>query len=494
MVGKLIRKVVNNFGLKFLALLFALVLWVVVVNIDDPINVQSYTTSVTLVNENYITEQDKYYEVLGGDNTVSFSVSAKRSVQRELSNSDFKATADMEKIEHDEKSGNWRVPVTVSVQKAGNDVRIVSKQLYKEIELVDLGRTQIRIIADTKGMVADNCALGEVQIVGSNLMKISGPASIISRIDKVTATINVEGMSSDVTDSVVPVFFDAEGNVIDTTKLTLNISTVAVAAQILSTKEVALEFLTTGTPASGYVATDVSYSPESVRIKGESTTLNPVNKITIPEEVLDLTGVTASIETTVDISSYLPKGTSLVLNSDASIEVRVTVEPVVTRTLWVPVKNLVIENLGDGFLADYMEENIAVEVSGAKSVIDALNAEKISGTADASGLGGGEHYLAVTLAPGEEEYNVINAPRVFAAIRDTGAPGEEGGGTDSPAAGEESGDAPEGTNGTAGSGSHGTGAGDSTGGTSGSQKPDEDDEEDKETEDDDAGGRGPQPD
>lgn len=489
MVGKLIRKVVNNFGLKFLAVLFALVLWVVVVNIDDPINVQSYTTSVTLVNENYITEQDKYYEVLGGDNTVSFSVSAKRSVQRELSNSDFKATADMQKIEHDEKSGNWRVPVTVSVQKAGNDVRIVSKQLYKEIELVDLGRTQIRIIADTKGMVADNCALGEVQIVGSNLMKISGPASIISQIDKVTATINVEGMSSDVTDSVVPVFFDAEGNVIDTTKLTLNISTVTVAAQILSTKEAALEFQTTGRPAAGYVATDISYSPESVRIKGESTTLNPINKITIPEEVLDLTGVTSSIETTVDIASYLPKGTSLVLNSDANITVVVTIEPVVTRTLLIPVKNLVIENLQEGFLANYMEESIAIEVSGAKSVIDALDAEKISGTADATGLGGGEHYLAVTLAPGEDAYNVLNEPKVLAAIRDAEMP--EGDGVQGNS-GENEGSGGAGTaDGAGGSGSQGAGTDDSSDGSpSGSQRPDED-EEDKE--DGDKGSVNPQP-
>ena len=249
MLKKLIRKLTNNFGLKILAALSAIILWVIVGSIDDPVGVQRFTASVSLTNENYITEQNKCYEVLDGDNTVTFSVSAKRSIRRYLSNSDFRAVADMERIEYDEKSGNWRVPVTITAQRYSTEVRIVSKQLYKEIELVDLGRTQKPIMADTKGVVADNCALGDVSIVGANLMNISGPASIVSRIDTVTATINVDGMSADVTDSVVPTLFDAEGNVIDTTKLTLNITTVTIKAQILGTKDVALEFQTTGEPA-----------------------------------------------------------------------------------------------------------------------------------------------------------------------------------------------------------------------------------------------------
>ena len=43
----------NNFGLKILAVLFAVVLWIVVVNIDDPSNSKPYTTSVSLENKSY---------------------------------------------------------------------------------------------------------------------------------------------------------------------------------------------------------------------------------------------------------------------------------------------------------------------------------------------------------------------------------------------------------------------------------------------------------
>ena len=54
MLQKFGKKVMNNFGLKILAVLFAVVLWIVVVNIDDPSNSKPYTTSVSLENKSYM--------------------------------------------------------------------------------------------------------------------------------------------------------------------------------------------------------------------------------------------------------------------------------------------------------------------------------------------------------------------------------------------------------------------------------------------------------
>ena len=58
MLQKFGKKVMNNFGLKILAVLFAVVLWIVVVNIDDPSNSKPYTTSVSLENKSYITSME----------------------------------------------------------------------------------------------------------------------------------------------------------------------------------------------------------------------------------------------------------------------------------------------------------------------------------------------------------------------------------------------------------------------------------------------------
>ena len=84
----------NNLGLKVLAALFAFILWVVVINVDEPVRTVPYTVSVKTENEDYITSNGKYFELLDGNNTVTFNVSAKRTYQEKLSNADFSAVAD----------------------------------------------------------------------------------------------------------------------------------------------------------------------------------------------------------------------------------------------------------------------------------------------------------------------------------------------------------------------------------------------------------------
>lgn len=89
MLQKFGKKVMNNFGLKILAVLFAVVLWIVVVNIDDPSNSKPYTTSVSLENKSYITSMGKWADYLDGKNTITFSVYAKRSVHNTLTNANL---------------------------------------------------------------------------------------------------------------------------------------------------------------------------------------------------------------------------------------------------------------------------------------------------------------------------------------------------------------------------------------------------------------------
>lgn len=431
MLRRLGKKITNNFGLKLLAAVFAIVLWIVVINIDDPTLVLPFTTSVIAENTDYLTAQKKYFEVLDGKNTITFNASAERSVLTEMSNSDFSATADMEKIEYNENTGTYRVPVTITPKRYTNKVTVTSKQLYLEVVLEDLGTSQKVIVANTRGTVADGCALGNLEVVGSNLLKVSGPASIISQIDSAVATINVDGVSTDVTDSVVPILYDEAGNAIDTTRLTLSLDTVTVSAQILSTKDVSLEFDTTGKVADGYMITGIEYPLETVRIKGESAILNPINKITIPAEVLNVTDITDDLVTTVDITSYLSSGTSLVLASDAKIEVTIKVEPVMKKTFEIPVANLTVENLREAYLLEFDEDVIVVEISGPESVISELRAKNITGTVNAGGMGVGKHRLEVSFALEEHCWltETVKVPAVIsgdenAAVNDGAGQGE----------------------------------------------------------------------
>lgn len=404
MFQKIGKKLMNNLGLKILAVLFAVILWEVVVNIDDPNQTRVYTTSVSLENKSYITDMGKWADYLDGKNTVTFSVYAKRSIHQNLSNSNFTATADAQKVEYDEQTGTYRVPVTISCNRNSSSVTVTTKELYIDLELDDLASEQFPIKTDTTGTVADGCALGDVEITDTNVMKVSGPATVVSQIETVVATIDVDGMSSDITDRVSPALYDADGNAVDTTKLTLSVSTVNINAQILNTKDVELEFLTTGTPAEGYRAGEITYTPQTVRIKGEAAVLNMINKITIPAEVLDLTDVTADIEKTVDISTYLPSGTSLVISSDARIDVIVGVEAEKTRTLRIPVANLSVVGQTSDETIQYDADTVMLTVTGRMSLIDALDEAAVTGSIDVTDLRAGTHSVLAEFDLDADDY------------------------------------------------------------------------------------------
>lgn len=407
MLKTLGKKLMNNFGLKLLAILLAIVLWMVVINIDDPVVRKTMTLSVTMKNQDYITEMGKYMDILGDSNTVTFTYTTKRGIWENISSTDFSATADLKKIEAKE-NGTYRVPVIVSANRNASQITIESKQLYLEVTLEDLGKKQFQIKANTSGTVADGCALGNVTIDNANVVQVSGPVSLVNAIDSVVATVNVDGMSADITDNVVPVFYDVNGEVIDTTKLEKSIDTVNITAQILNTKDIPLELSYMGEPEAGYCLTEVLSNPKTVRVKGTAATLNTLDRVVVPAEVLDLTGVTSDVEKTIDISTYLPEGVSLVISSDAKVNITAKIEEMETKEFRIPISNITAAGLKTGYQLAYAEKYLNVSIRAGRTALGYLNSANITGTIDVENLKEGTHTVTVILELDRTIYEISN--------------------------------------------------------------------------------------
>ncbi len=391
MLKKILKRVTNNFGLKILAVVFAAALWLAVVNIDDPTTTRTFTATVNIENGDYLTKLGKYYEVVNESNMISFKVSGKRSYLERMSNADFRAVADLKTVENLN-----RVPVEISVQRYGGYVTVASKVNYLEISVEDLVSKPFMVTVQTEGDVANHHALGDTS-TSPTLIRVSGPASVIDTIDRAVATVNVEGMSQDVTDSVIPVLYDKDGNEVDTKDLSFNIQNVMVSMQVLDTKEVTLNFQTTGTLPEGYEYVGIEYHPQTVTVKGISSVINTINSITIPREVLDLTDATGNIEKDVDITAYLPAGASLTDNKQAKISVQVKIEKHERRTFEVPTANITVNNLSDRYRAKFLKDTIKVQLEGLASELDALDAQALTGSIDVSGMLEGEHTVNLEL-------------------------------------------------------------------------------------------------
>ncbi len=391
MLNRIIKMITNNFGLKILAVVFACVLWLAVVNIDDPVTTRSFTTTVSVENNDYLTGIGKYYEIVNNSNTITFKVSGKRSYLERMSNSDFRAIADLELIENLE-----RVPIEITPQRYNSYVTIASKVYYLELAVEDLVSRPYVISVETEGNPMDQHALGEMS-VSPTLLRVSGPASVIERIDKAVATVNVENMAQDMTDSVIPVLYDKEGKEVDTKDLSFNIQNVMVSVKILDVKEVPLNFQTSGTLQEGYEYVDMEYKPETVQIKGVSSVLNTINNITVPEEVLDLTDATGDIEKEVDISAYLPEGATLMDNSQAKVSVTVKIEKHERRKFKVPTANITVSNLAGRYSVAFLKDTVEVELEGLAKDLDALDETTLTGSINVGGMTEGEHTVSLEL-------------------------------------------------------------------------------------------------
>ena len=337
----------------------------------------------------------KSYSIINDSGTVTFRVTAKRSIIERLTNSDFKATADMENIElHDD--GTAIVPIDISAVRYSSQLDIDRKKKNLELAVEDLQSNQFKITAEATGTPAEGSAVGELKVSPDVHNLRSGICRVM--ISKVQAVIDVSEKFSDVEDNVVPVVYDASGNTLDTSKLTFSQDTVQISAQILSVKEIPINCETGGQLESGYQQIGVDCEPKKIKVMGTAEKLNKVTMITIPGEALDISGAKETLTKDIDISTYLPDGVTLVDSSQAKkVKVTIAIEQTETKNFNVPVKNIKSFNLSDDYSIEYQGDKIPVTLKGYTSDLESLSAEDVMLSVDASGVQPGTNTLPLTL-------------------------------------------------------------------------------------------------
>ena len=79
------KMLTNNLTLKLLSVVAAIMLWLVVMNIDDPYTYRDFSpVQVTMLNENVVTDQGKVYKIEDGSDVISLRVWGKKSILRDL--------------------------------------------------------------------------------------------------------------------------------------------------------------------------------------------------------------------------------------------------------------------------------------------------------------------------------------------------------------------------------------------------------------------------
>lgn len=426
MFKKLMKHLTNNLGLKLLSVLFSVMLWLVVVNIANPEATKNFSIPVTIQNKEVIEEMGKVPDVVGDTDIATFYITGPRNYVEDMDADDFNVTADLSQVDLTNADEKKLVRIEVTPKKNDKYITVHQKTVNMQITLEELAEKNFVISPVTTGTPAEGCAIGEVEVT-PNLLAVSGPESIVSKISKVTATINVNGISGDVTDSVVPVLYDEEGNVISSDLLEMNQSMVNIKANILGTKSLTIHCDVTGEPADGYEYKGLEYAPQTITVKGEPEVLNTMNAITIPSEVINITGATGNVENTIYIEQYLPEGVSLVDEEGNQVAVKALIVQKQSRVFNFPVANINVEGLRDSYELTYNANVTALPLTirASQEDIDAFDIGSVQASIDVKNLEPGLHTVQLEITINNDKYEVVERVSVQINIRDKEAENQD---------------------------------------------------------------------
>lgn len=346
-------RLINNLLWKVLSVLAAIVLWLIVVNIDDAVtSTKIRNVKVNMLNMEALTSKGQMCRVEEDTDVVDITVYARRSVLSKLSASDFVATADMQK--------NLRYDSMVKIE-----VAYVGSMSSSSIQKMETSRTnvivnieesvteQFKVSVETEGYPSSGLVKGSA-IPEQTLVEITGPVSVVKRISKVLAKVNITGITGTQVRICKLQLLDSDGDEIDGTYLEYigKDTDFEVTVTTLNKKLVGISFDISKAAPEGHGLVAVSYKPETVTIAGVKSEISAIYNLNIPPEALNPNRETGRIEQTVDISKYLPEGIIIPEEDEQEIVVTMDIQPLVTNIYSFQPGKIQYLNIQEGLAID----------------------------------------------------------------------------------------------------------------------------------------------
>lgn len=376
----------NNIGLKIISILAAFILWVIVVNVDNPVVKKTFqNVTVEITNADAISDEGKTFEIIGDSDTISVTVEAQRSVIESMTSDYIKATADMRNI-----TFMNTVPIELRASRFSERISsLTTRTPNLSVVIEEKLEKQIKIVARPDGKVAKGYIVGEID-PALDVITVSGPESLISTVKEAVVAVDVTDMNETFTSSCEVLVIDKNGDVITDPMLEVSKNEISTKVEILETKEIPVTAYYVGTPAQGFSATGIVISdPSSVVVAGKGTNFDKLSSIRIPDSNLSVDGAIDNVTKTVNIGKYLPSGVVFAdENFSGDIDLIAVIEAHDKTEISIPKENITVTNLPEGYTAYvvYGEDAITFEVSGLQADLDNLAVWDYTASIDALSL------------------------------------------------------------------------------------------------------------
>lgn len=409
------KNMINKFTLKVLSLIIAILIWLLVRNVDDPIVVRTfYEIPVSIENASYLAENLEIPLLVDGKDTVKVRVKGASSVVSKLKKEDIKAVADMTQIISKDTT-----PIMVPVEVTGtgiSDSDITVRPRNIQVDIEKQKSVEKTIAVSTGDTQPDkDYEIGNLK-ANPEKVTISGPETIINKIDKVVALIDVTGRKeSNIEIKSQLKIYDKNLDELSPKQLEyLNIkeisdNTIRIQAQFWKVKQnVKIKAEYSGEPKRGYEVDSINLVPDTISVAGTDEALKKLeqegNTLEIPGKYIDVTDKAGDFEQNIDLSELLPEDLKLVRDLNSSVIATVKILPYNSRDYEVSVTQIEADNKAEDLDLVFQDEQITIRAKAKEQDLDSLSAANIQVQIDLSGYGEGEYEVPVTVTlPGGYE-------------------------------------------------------------------------------------------
>lgn len=385
----------NNLVLKISSLAVAFLVWIIVVNVSNPIVTRNISVPLNVVNANIITDAGKTYSLMGA-NSVTVSYEVRSRDQSRISASDFNASIDL----GDMYDITGAVPIAVEVVNNKDLIigAVASKPSIVRVSIEDLQRKEFTLTTKITGTPSDGFSVGEVKLDKTNVV-VTGPVSVIGQISQIGVEIDVSGLDSNESGRAELKYFDANGNafVISDSRVSKSFDNVGYSLVMLNGRTLELNFDVGGTVAQGYKFTGAESTTKSIQVRGQPEVLEGLDSITVPASALSVEGATGDVNITVDIKNFLPANVTAV--GDTKVNVTLKVEALDKKSLTLTVNDLNIVGAKPGAATNIVPEKITVVVSGLSANLESVTNADLKATLDVSEMNSGSNTGSLKFEP-----------------------------------------------------------------------------------------------
>ncbi|OON91564.1 MAG: hypothetical protein ATN32_10355 [Candidatus Epulonipiscium fishelsonii] len=409
----------TNLMWKLFSLAVAALLWLIVINTQNPIlpkQINNFPITIKGISQ----IEEKGYVILNQEElekmTIDIDIIGGRLEVDELvknKNDLINSTLDLTP---------FATFLTDQSEKVERAVVINTIVLIDEVTVEGTSPKIVNVIFEkeaSKTLPIEYEIIGEDKDKGSPIIKtlmsqvtVTGAKSIIENLDKAVIEINLSEFNKDNMRQTLPInIIDVGGNIAENVRS--SIKDVDVIIPIGKEKFVPIEPQFTGALPNEYIKTNTILSPRQVKVVGDEEVIDELQSLKL--EPISLDNKIYSITQEAEI--LLPEGVEIVDRVDDSVIVTLEIQKEKTHEFVIDTSNINFDVIGlkEGLTFDIIENQITLTLSGTTEMLLEFNESKVNAQIDFSGLNEGEYSIPIEIEL--KNYLRVTNPPVMIDVR-----------------------------------------------------------------------------